>query len=132
MFYRAFLVSTFDERQASMLGLHPRLAHFGLLVLVAIAIVASYSTVGNLLVFAFLIAPPATATLFATRVPRVMMLGSFIGMSSATLGLLISYHSATAPGATMALCAVGCFFAGLIIRSLRQLLAPPRAASAAT
>ena len=66
VFYRAFLVGTFDERQAAVLGLHPRLAHIGLLVLLSVAIVSSFATVGNLLVFAFLVAPPATATLFAS------------------------------------------------------------------
>src|SRR5687768_6684061 len=44
VFYRAFLVSTFDEQQASMLGLRPRLAHIGLLVLIVIAIISSFST----------------------------------------------------------------------------------------
>ena len=122
IFYRAFLVSTFDERQAALLGLHPRLAHFGLLVLLAVAVVASFTTVGNLLVFAFLIAPPATATLFATRVPAVIGAAAVIGIAAGMLGLLVSYHSSTAAGATMALCAVGIFFAALVLRSARSLL----------
>src|SRR6266508_757540 len=98
VFYRAFLVSTFDERQASMLGLRPRLAHIGLLVLIAVAIVSSFSTVGNLLVFAFLVAPPATATLFAGRVPFVMAGSAAIGTAAGVVGLLVSYHSDTAAG----------------------------------
>ena len=61
VFYRAFLVMTFDHAQAQVLGLRPRLAHGVLLVLLAISIIASFEAVGNLLVFAFLIAPPATA-----------------------------------------------------------------------
>ena len=43
--------------QPRMLGLRPRLAHIGLLVLLSVAIVSSFATVGNLLVFAFLVAP---------------------------------------------------------------------------
>lgn len=122
VFYRAFLVSTFDERQAAMLGLRPRLAHAGLLVLLAIAIVSSFSTVGNLLVFAFLVAPPATATLFATRVPMVMAMATVVGVGAGMLGLLISYNESTAAGATMALCAVGIFFAALVVRSTATLV----------
>lgn len=122
VFYRAFLVSTFDERQAAMLGLRPRLAHIGLLVLLAVAIVSSFSTVGNLLVFAFLIAPPATATLFATRVPLVMAFATVIGVAAGMLGLLISYNHSTAAGATMALCAVCMFFVALVARSVAVLL----------
>ncbi len=120
--YRALLVGTFDERQAQVLGLRPRLVHGILLVLLAVAIVASFSTVGNLLVFAFLIAPPATATLVVRRVPAIMVLGVAIGAVSGVVGLLISYHHATAAGATMALCTVVVFFAALVTRSLVILL----------
>jgi ABC-type Mn2+/Zn2+ transport system permease subunit len=120
--YRALLVGTFDERQAQVLGLRPRLVHGVLLVLVAVAIVASFSTVGNLLVFAFLIAPPATATLVVRRVPAIMVLGVGIGALSGVVGLLISYHHATAAGATMALCTVVVFFAALVARSIATLV----------
>jgi ABC-type Mn2+/Zn2+ transport system permease subunit len=130
VFYRAFLVSTFDERQATMLGLRPRLAHIGLLVLIAVAIVSSFSTVGNLLVFAFLVAPPATATLFATRVPSVMVGAVGVGSASGVVGLLVSYHQDTAAGATMAMCAVVAFFAGLSVRWARTQMAARHAATA--
>ena len=120
VFYRAFLVGTFDERQAAVLGLHPRLAHIGLLVLLSVAIVSSFATVGNLLVFAFLVAPPATATLFAARVPAVIAAGAIIGSIAGVVGLLISYHHGTAAGATMALCAVAAFLVGLGGRFLRD------------
>lgn len=119
--HRAFLVSTFDERQAAMLGLRPRLAHAALLVLLAVAIVSSFTTVGNLLVFAFLIAPPAAATLFATRVSLVMVAAVAISVASGVVGLLVSYHAATAAGATMALCAVLAFFVVLVASSVRRL-----------
>jgi ABC-type Mn2+/Zn2+ transport system permease subunit len=119
VFYRAFLVGTFDEQQAAMLGLHPRLAHFGLLVLLSLAIVSSFATVGNLLVFAFLVAPPATATLFAAKVPTVIGAAAAIGSFAGVVGLLISYHHGTAAGASMALCAVAAFFVGLGGRWLR-------------
>jgi ABC-type Mn2+/Zn2+ transport system permease subunit len=114
--HRAFLASTFDERQARLLGLHPRLADVALLALLALAIVGSFSTVGNLLVFAFLVAPPATAALLVRRVSSIMGLAVAIGAACGLVGLLISYHHATAAGATMALATVVVFFAGLVAR----------------
>jgi ABC-type Mn2+/Zn2+ transport system permease subunit len=129
--YRALLVGTFDERQARLLGMHPRLAHLGLLVLLAVAIVSSFSTVGNLLVFAFLIAPPATATLIVTRVPAVMACSTVVGAATGLIGLLISYHQSTAAGATMSLCTVSAFFVVLAGRAtgglLRRRLTPAAA-----
>ncbi len=129
VFYRPFLVMTFDEVQAQLLGLRPRLAHGVLLVLVALSIVASFETVGNLLVFAFLVAPPATATLLVRRVPQIMALAVAIGAVAVVVGLLVSFHHETATGATMALVAVVLFFAALVLRSAHVALRPRIAAA---
>ena len=120
--YRAFLVGTFDPVQARLMGFRPRLTHAVLLVLLALAIVASFETVGSLLVFAFLVAPPATATLLVKRVPWIMVAAVLIGAAAATLGLLVSYHRRTASGATMALTTVVVFFVALAGHAARQLL----------
>ena len=101
---------TFDASLASMLGLRPGLAQGALLGLVAISIVASFQSVGNLLVFAFLIAPPAAASLIVRRVPMVMVVSILLGSLATIVGILVSYHHDTAAGATMALCSVVIFF----------------------
>ena len=126
VFYRAFLVMTFDYAQAQVLGLRPRLAHGVLLVLLAVSIIASFEAVGNLLVFAFLIAPPATAVLLVRRVPRVMATAAAIGSASVVVGLLVSYHYDSAAGATMALVTVVVFLAVLTVKGLLQALAGNR------
>ncbi len=118
VFYRAFLVMTFDHAQAQVLGLRPRLAHGVLLVLLAISVIASFEAVGNLLVFAFLIAPPATAVLLVRRVPRIMAVAAAIGALSTVFGLLVSYHYGTAAGATMALATVVAFFVVLTAKAI--------------
>jgi ABC-type Mn2+/Zn2+ transport system permease subunit len=114
--HRALLVGTFDATQAQLLGFRPQLTHFALLVLLALAIVASFETVGSLLVFAFLVAPPSTATLLVKRVPLVMCVAVLIGAACAVVGLLISYHHDTATGATMALVTVVVFLVALVAR----------------
>jgi ABC-type Mn2+/Zn2+ transport system permease subunit len=124
VFYRAFLVMTFDEIQAEVLGLRPRLANAVLLVLIAFSIVASFEAVGNLLVFAFLVAPPATATLLVRRVPTTMVVAVVVGFASVVIGLLLSYHRETAPGATMALVAVIGFLLTLLATTIRGSLRP--------
>lgn len=116
--HRALLVGTFDVTQARLIGFRPQLTHFALLVLLALAIVASFETVGSLLVFAFLIAPPSTASLLVKRVPLVMGVAVLIGSACALIGLLISYHHDTATGATMALVTVIVFLVALVARQL--------------
>ena len=117
-FHRAFLVMTFDEVQAQLMGLRPRLAHAALFALMATAIVASFQAVGNLLVFAYLVAPPSTATILVRRISLIMITAVIIGAVSVVVGLLISYHHNTAAGATMALGTVVLFMLALLIRSL--------------
>jgi ABC-type Mn2+/Zn2+ transport system permease subunit len=119
--HRALLVGTFDPTQARLLGFRPQLTHFALLVLLALSIVATFETVGSLLVFAFLIAPPATASLVLRRVPLIMLGAVAVGAVGAVVGLLISYHQATATGATMALTTVAIFLVALAASRLAGL-----------
>ena len=108
--YRAFLALTYDRAKAQTLGLNPRLAHLAMLALVALVVVTSFRAVGTLLVFAFLVAPPATAVLVARRVPIVMVVSVLFGSLAVVLGLLVSYHLATATAATIAGLSVLGFF----------------------
>jgi ABC-type Mn2+/Zn2+ transport system permease subunit len=73
-----------------------------MLALVALVVVTSFRSVGTLLVFAFLVAPPATAVLVARRVPAVMLCRVRFGSVAVLVGLLLSYHLATATAATIA------------------------------
>lgn len=108
--YRAFLSLSFNEQKAQMLGLHPKLAHAAMLALVTMAVVASFRTVGTLLVFGLLVAPPATAALIARRVPVMMAAAALLGAVSVLAGLLISFHADTAASATVAATSVAIFF----------------------
>ncbi len=116
--YRPFLVLSFNEAKAQLLGLRPRLAHGALLLLITIAIIGSFQTVGTLLVFGLLVGPPATAALLVRRVPAMMVLSAVIGAASVFVGLLVSYHAATSASATIAITPIVLFFIVLAIRSL--------------
>ncbi len=127
--YRALLVLAFDERKAHVLGLRPTFARFALLALVAMAVVSSFRTVGNLLVFALLIAPPATASLLVRRVPAMMVTGVLLGVLAVYLGLLLSYHYNLATGAAIAATAVVQFFCVLAAREVAAAIAGYRSRS---
>ncbi len=118
--YRPFLVLAFNEQKARLLGMRPGLAHATMLALITLAIVGSSQTVGTLLVFGLLVAPPATAALLVRRVPAMMATSAAIGLASVVLGLLVSFHANTSGSATMALIPVVGFFVVLAITNLRQ------------
>lgn len=117
--YRAFLVTTFDETAAEVMGFAPQWVNAALMGLVAVAIVSSFEAVGALLVFAFLVAPAATAALIWRRVPSIIIGAVAIGAVAAVVGLASSYHSDTsAPEASMAVVVVAAFLAVVGVRGL--------------
>jgi ABC-type Mn2+/Zn2+ transport system permease subunit len=128
LLYRPFLVLSFSRAKAQVLGLRPGVAHLVMLALVASVVLASFRTVGTLLVFALLVAPPATAALVSRRVPVMMAVSVLVGSVAVVAGLLVSYHQATATGPTIAGLAVLAFFAVLTGTELRDHLARARAA----
>lgn len=114
--YRPFLALAFSRVKAKVLGLRPGLTHLIMLGLVALVVVSSFRTVGTLLVFAFLVAPPATAALIVRRVPMMMAVAMLLGSACVLVGLLISFHVGTAGGATIAGLSVLLFFVVLTLR----------------
>ena len=112
--HRSFLALSVNRDKAQTLGLRPGIAHFVMLALLALSVVASFRVVGTLLVFGLLVAPPATAVLLVRRIPVAMVLAVAFGWLSVVLGLAISYHADTAASATMAGVAVAQFFVVLI------------------
>jgi manganese/iron transport system permease protein len=119
IFFRGFVALSFNEEKAELLGLRPALTHGLLLLLVTLAIVGSFRTVGALLVFGLMVGPPATAALLVRRVPAMMAVAAVIGVVSVTLGLVISYHANISGSATMAVLPIAGFFLTLAIRNLR-------------
>lgn len=118
--YRPFLVLSFNEQKAQLLGLRPRLAHVALLGLITLVIVSSFQTVGTLLVFGLLVGPAAAAALIVQRVPAMMLVASLVGLFSVAVGLVISYHANTSGSATMAVTPIVIFFVALTTQSVRR------------
>ena len=128
LFYRPLLVLAFNEQKAEVLGLNPGLTHFVMMSLITLAVVTSFQTVGTLLVFGLLIAPPATASLVARRVPILMATATALGAVSVVAGLLVSFHFDTSAGATMSGIAVALFFVTLAAKGIRGRNRPADAA----
>lgn len=97
--------STFDATHARLTGLSVDSLSVALLLLLAVAVVVSLQTVGLLMSVAMLVTPATTARLVTNRLPRTIAVASGLGVTSGVVGLTISYHLATPPGATIALTA---------------------------
>lgn len=128
--YRPFLALTYARDKALVLGLRPGAAHLGMLALIALVVVASFRTVGTLLVFAFLVAPPATASLVVRRVPAMMATSMGIGALAVVVGLSASYRLGLAAAPTIAGLTVVQFFLVLAVREALRVLPHRRAVAA--
>lgn len=106
LLHRAFVAAALDVRMAAVLGLRPRLAQSALVGLVTLAVVASYQAVGSLLVVGLLLAPAVAAAQWTTRIASRMVLASVFGIAAVLLGLMTSWHAATAAGASVAVVAI--------------------------
>lgn len=102
-FRREFTTIAFDRTFAMASGL--RLWAFDqlFLVILALAIVTSLQTVGNVLVLAMLVTPAATARLLTDRLLRMMIGASIIGAVSGIAGLYVSYYEGVPSGAAVVL-----------------------------
>lgn len=109
IFYKEFLVLSFDPVLASTLRIPARFFEYLLLVLMATAIVVSVQTVGVALMVAMLITPAATAYLLTRRLPKMMALAATIGAISGGIGLYISYYLNIASGPAIVLTTTGFF-----------------------
>ena len=121
LLYRPFLALTFNETKAATLGMRPKLTQAALLGLLSLSIVSSFQTIGTLLVFGLIVAPPATASLLVKRVVPIMLVSMLLGALAVIVGLLLSFHYGTAGGATVAgLCVLEFFLvlAGRLVRGL--------------
>lgn len=88
LFFKELKISTFDPALSTASGFSASLIHHLLMTLVAITAVASFESVGNILVVAMLIVPPSTAYLLTNRLSVMVVLACLIGAGSAIVGHL--------------------------------------------
>jgi ABC-type Mn2+/Zn2+ transport system permease subunit len=118
IFYKEFLVISFDPILATTLRMPVRGLDYLLMVLIAMTIVVSLQTVGIALMVAMLITPAATAYLLTRRLPIMMITASVIASISGVIGLYLSYYVNIASGAAIVLSATMIFLIVFIWKNL--------------
>lgn len=119
LFYKQFKICAFDPALAAALGIPVMLFHYLLMGLVSLSTVASFESVGAILVVGMLIVPAATAYLLTDRLGMMIVYSSLIGILSAVGG----YYSAKWIDASIAgamISVAGIIFALVFILSPRH------------
>jgi manganese/iron transport system permease protein len=125
IFYKEFLVISFDPILATTLRMPVKGLDYLLMVLIAMTIVVSLQTVGIALMVAMLITPAATAYLLTRRLPIMMITASVIASVSGVIGLYLSYYINIASGAAIVLSATMIFLIVFIWKNLPKTLKKP-------
>ncbi len=113
-FFKELRIAAFDPALATSLGIDATVMHYALMVFVAVTAVASFEAVGNILVVAMLIVPPATAYLLTDRLPYMVVLSTAIAVLAAVGGHVAAitipgwfgYRSTTTAGMMAVACGV--------------------------
>lgn len=132
LLYKELLFYTFDPLGAQAAGLPVNLLNFGLMVLIALTIVASLKAVGVILVLALLITPGATAYLLVKQLNQMMILGAAIGIVASISGMYVSYFFNLPSGPAIVLVASGFFTLALLFSPTQGILTYPQSSSSAT
>lgn len=109
LFYKEFMVISFDEILAATLRLPDVFLRLLMLVLIAVTIVTALQVVGVALMLAMFVTPAATASLLTRRLPAMMALSALIGAGSGVIGVYASFYLNMASGAAVVLVATAIF-----------------------
>ncbi len=120
IFYKEFLVLTFDPLLAVTLRLPAKALETLMLILIALAIVVSLQAVGVALMVAMLVTPAAAGYLLTKRLPVMMALAAGIASLSGVIGLYISYYASVASGAAIVLTSTAFFILAWTVRTLQK------------
>lgn len=114
LFYKEFLLISFDPILAATLRLPATFFRYLLLVLIAVTIVTALQVVGIALALAMFITPAAAASLLTRRLPSMMVIAAGIGAFSGIAGLYLSFYLNIASGAAVVLVATLLFLVTFI------------------
>jgi len=122
VFYKEFLVLSFDPVLAATLRLPAKVLDFLLMILIAVSIVIALQTVGVALMVAMLVTPAASAYLLTRRLPVMMALAAGIASLSGIIGLYLSFYLNIASGAAIVLTCTFFFMLVWVVNQFRQRL----------
>ncbi|MGD7022313.1 metal ABC transporter permease [Rossellomorea vietnamensis] len=91
LFYKQFKICSFDPAMAAALGIPVVLFHYLLMGLVSLTTVASFESVGAILVVGMIIVPAATAYLLTEKLSSMIFISMGVGIISSIAGYYLAY-----------------------------------------
>ena len=120
VFHKELELTSYDPVHAAVIGLNADRVRYGLLVLLALMVVAGIQAVGVVLTGALLVTPAAAASLLTNSLPRMMAVASAIAVFSGVFGIYASYYMDVASGPAIVLACSAIFGVSWTLWFLRR------------
>ena len=120
IFYRHFIIMSFDKEYAATRGISVLFLHFLLLALVAVSIVMIIRVVGLILVIALLSIPSFLAEQFSNSLWKMMLISTLFSLVFCFIGLFISFSYNITSGASIIAVASLTFFSFFLFNKIKQ------------
>jgi len=118
-YYQDLLAMSYDEEFARIRGVPVKKLYFGLIGMLAVAIVLVIQVVGLILVIALLTIPPFIVEKYANSLVKMMVASSLLGAVFTITGLWISYQHDLTSGAAIIMVSGIVFLASLVVDKIR-------------
>lgn len=120
LFYRGYVITTFDSQLARALGFSTLLLNYAMMIQVSVTCVGAFRAVGVLMVLALITAPALTARRLTHHLNKMLCLSAGIGATASVVGVALSRHLLTVYGlalttAGLVVCTLAAFYALSII-----------------
>lgn len=115
LFFKEYVLTTFDSGLAQVLGISATLFNYLLMTQVSMTVVGAFRSVGVLMVLAFLTVPPLIARIWVNRLRPLLLLSVGVGCLAAIVGVALARHLLTVYGVALStggliVCLLGLFF----------------------
>ena len=101
IFFKEYILTTFDSNLALALGISPIFFSYLLMSQVSVTTITAFRAVGVLLVLAFLTGPPLIARLCTHHLKILLILASFFGLFCVLIGVAVTRHVFTVYGVAL-------------------------------
>ena len=118
-FYQDLLAMSYDEEFAQIRGVPVKKLYFGLIGMLAVAIVLVIQVVGLILVIALLTIPPFIVEKYAKSLAQMMVASSILGAVFTVTGLWFSYRFNLTSGASIIMVSGIVFLISLVVDKIR-------------
>jgi len=117
-YYQDLLAMSYDEEFARIRGVAVKKLYFGMIGLLAVAVVLVMQVVGLILIIALLTIPPFIVEKYARSLFQMMVASSVLGTVFTITGLWLSYQFNLTSGANIIMVSGGAFLISLVVDRL--------------